>query len=342
MSAPTIVPASPAVQQNREANYAALPSRVARLEWPFDGSERPASASLSGRPVVLAFDGSAESDAAARVADAMATQLHASVSVVSIIDSSPVPIPYPLDLAIGIAGEGAGGAIHEGQAREVREQIATVVAHPVDWATTVALGLPADAISREASRAGAALVVMGLSVHGLVDRAVHQETALSVMRKADGPVLGVVADARGLPSRAVVAMDFSRASVRAAEAAAELMATGGVLTLAYVESIVEHPAGTGDGVIHALGIEAAFVALARRLASDVLLVDHVILHHTEPCSPSHILLEYADAMRADLLAAGSARHGRLDRILLGSVSAELARAGRCSVLVVPPVQDTSR
>ena len=92
-------------------------TRRSLLEWPFGVDERPYAASLSGQPVLLPFDGSVEAQAAARVADAIAGQLHATVNVVSIIDTTPVPIPFPLDLAIGIAGEGVGGTIHHEQER---------------------------------------------------------------------------------------------------------------------------------------------------------------------------------------------------------------------------------
>ena len=193
-----------------------------------------------------------------------------------------------------------------------------------------------DAGARQASRAKAALVVMGLRRHGRVDRAVHDETTLSVMRKAAGPVLGVGAGTIGLPNSALVAMDFSRASVHAAATAATLMAAGGRLTFAYVESTMEYAPGTGEGVVHALGLEAAFERLEREFASDVLRVDHVVLHHAKPGMPSSVLLEFAGGRGCDLLVAGSARHGRLDRVLLGSVSEELVRDGRYSILIVPP------
>ncbi|MEO5815057.1 MAG: universal stress protein [Gemmatimonadaceae bacterium] len=307
-------------------------------EWPF-GGERPPTASLSGQNILLAFDGSTESEAAARVAAAIGDTLHAPVNVVSIIDSTPIPIPFPLDIAIGIAGESGGGAIHDEQEREVGKRISTLLARPVEWPTAIELGVPADAIVRRASRIGAALVVMGLRRHGVVDRVVNDETSLSVMRRAAGPVLGVAAGATGLPRRALVAMDFSRASVQAAIAAAQLMADGGVLTLAYVESMLAYPAESSEGVIHTLGLNSAFACVERALASAALGVDHVVLHHSEAGALSRFLLEYAKEIRADLLVAGSARHGRLDRILLGSMSAELVRDGQYSTLVVPPVHE---
>ena len=117
------------------------------------------------------------------------------------------------------------------------------------------------------------------------------------------------------------------------------MAAGGRLTLVFVESMMEYAPGTSEGVVHSLGLEAAFERLKRELATEVLVVDHVVLQRAAPGMPSSVLLEFADRRGGDLLVAGSARHGRLDRILLGSVSTDLIRDGRYSVLIVPPEHD---
>ena len=47
-------------------------------------------------------------------------------------------------------------------------------------------------------------------------------------------------------------------------------------------------------------------------------------------------VEYAEEVGSDLITAGSVQHSRLDRWMVGSVSGELVRNGRRSVLVVPP------
>ena len=156
------------------------------LEWPFGGSERPYASSLASRTVLLAFDDSAEAESAARVVDALATRLHATPSVVSIIDTTPVPIPFPLDVAIAMGDEIAGPLIHEERERGVRGRLSRLLKHPIEWTTAIELGVPSDAIVRQAASVKAALVVIGLRRHGRVDRAVHDETALSVMRQAIG------------------------------------------------------------------------------------------------------------------------------------------------------------
>ena len=339
---PTAAVLDAPVQRDRSVTPIAPAGIGTRLEWPFDGGKRPYETSLSRRTILLAFDDSAEAASAARVANAIATRLHATVRVVSIVDTTPVPIPFPLGVAIAMGEEMAGGTIHEERERDMRDRLSTILVRPIEWPMAIEIGAPSGAIARQASRVKAALVVMGLRRHGRVDRAVHEETALSVMRTAACPVLGVAAGTVDLPTSALVAMDCSRASVHAAATAAALMANGGRLTLAHVESTMEDAPGASDGVVHSLGLEAAFERLERALASEALLVDHVVLHHAKPGAPSSILLEFAEGRGIDLLVAGSARHGRLDRVLLGSVSAELVRDGRYSVLIVPPDLDQPR
>lgn len=333
---PSPVTNAPAPLSNSAASFDPHRARPATLEWPFDGSERRNPKSYVGESIVVAMDGSPEADAAARVADAIASKLQGSIHAMSVVDTTPVPIPFPLDVSFAMAAETANGDIHRQQERDLRNRIAALLSHPIEWPTKVELGVPADAIAHEATRLEAALIVMGLRHRHGIDRVVHRETTLAVMRKAPGPVLGVVARAAGLPAHAVVAMDFTRASIQAAVATARLMSGGGRLTLAFVESMLEFPPGSSESVLHTLGLDAAFSRLTSALATNVLNVDHVILHHTKPASPSRVLLDHVEGAGVDLLAAGSVRHGRLDRIMLGSVSAELVRDATCSVLIVPP------
>jgi nucleotide-binding universal stress UspA family protein len=47
------------------------------------------------------------------------------------------------------------------------------------------------------------------------------------------------------------------------------------------------------------------------------------------------LLQFADSVRADLIATGSNGHGFVARMLIGSVATRVLRAATCSVLTVP-------
>jgi nucleotide-binding universal stress UspA family protein len=50
--------------------------------------------------------------------------------------------------------------------------------------------------------------------------------------------------------------------------------------------------------------------------------------------PKRVLLDLADHWRADSIFVGARGHSRLERFLLGSVSAAVAARARCSVEVV--------
>jgi nucleotide-binding universal stress UspA family protein len=53
-------------------------------------------------------------------------------------------------------------------------------------------------------------------------------------------------------------------------------------------------------------------------------------------APSEALREFAEQLHPDVIAVGARRHGLVDRMLLGSVTADLVHDGRWSLLIVPP------
>src|SRR6185369_15969361 len=104
---------------------------------------------------------------------------------------------------------------------------------PIDWPVRIMLGTPSTAIVQEAHHVGAVLIVVGLRRHGRLDRAVHDETALNIMRTATCPVLGVVAEQSELPQRMLAALDFSEGSLVALRAGRAVSAPKATLVLAY-------------------------------------------------------------------------------------------------------------
>lgn len=292
--------------------------------------------SLFGRVVLLATDGSAASNAAARTAFAIAERHGANVHVINVIDTRSAPLPPGLDLAIGIADATVGPLVHAEQGESVRDDIAAAIGEPVDWRIRVALGTPARVIVQEAHRLRAALVILGLRRHGRLERAMQDETALEVMRRAACPVLGVAADATALPIKVLAAVDFSRSSLAAARATRAVLDEGGTIVLAYAPPVTFDLPDDGEAVIHKLGVAAGFARCRAELEGDGITIDQVTLHAQSSTPVAGALLEYADGARCDLIAAGSARRGRLDRWMLGSVSTDLVRDGRHSVLIVPP------
>lgn len=297
--------------------------------------------SLFGRVVLLATDGSPASNAAARTASALAARSGAEVHVVNVIDSRSGPMPAGMTVAIGIADAMASPSVHAEQVESVRAELGQVIGKPIEWKIRVVLGSPARVIVQEAHRLRAALVIVGLRRHGYLERAMQDETTLEVMRRAACPVLGVVTDAPTLPMRVLAAVDFSQSSLVAARVARNVVADGGSIVLAYSPPVSFDLPDDGEAVVHKLGVAAGFARYRTQLETEKVTIDQVVLHHDLNAPVASILLEYAESTRCDLIAAGSARRGRLDRWMLGSVSTELVRDGRHSMLIVPPRRVTA-
>jgi nucleotide-binding universal stress UspA family protein len=130
--------------------------------------------------------------------------------------------------------------------------------------------------------------------------------------------------------------------VRAARAALDVLAQPtaaepATLRLVYVDrSGVDgtHEDTAGEALIKQLGVTAAFERLVTDLAAPRGVRVEWVVRHGEPADE---LLAYAEESRADLIAIGSLRHERIERWILGSVTTEVIRDGRCSVLVIPPL-----
>ncbi|HET7458295.1 MAG TPA: universal stress protein [Gemmatimonadaceae bacterium] len=295
-------------------------------------------------PVLLAVDDSPASQRAAQVALELAEQKGAHVHVLSVVDTRPAPIPPPVDLALALADGAYGATLHAQQKRDIRAGLSKVVGRSVDWPVDVKLGTPAHAIAAEARRLGSSLVVLGLRRHHAVDRALHDETTLEVMRAGVCPVLGVASTLDTLPRRVVVGVDFSRASLTAARIARSLLADGGTLVLAYVAPPwVDNLPDDGERTIRELGVAAAFKWFAGELGPmPGIALENALLQHEPGRTVCELLIAHASGTHADLIALGSLRHGRIERFVLGSVTSDVARDGRHSLLAVPPAETDGR
>jgi nucleotide-binding universal stress UspA family protein len=291
--------------------------------------------------LLVAVTGGADTPASVSVASALENRYAPAVSAVQVIDISDAPLLAPLPSMFTLARDLIGDVPYAEDARARRRQFSELLGKPNEWPVHIGLGSPAQEILRCAEGNGAALIVMGLRRHGTVDRILRDETTLTVARRAHGAVLAVVPDTRGLPQTAVVGVDFGPASVRAARAALDVLARpapGGAasLRLVYVDAngfSGGREAAAGEALIHRLGVKAAFELLIGELdAPSDVSVDWTVVEG----AAGSALLKFAAECRADLIAVGSLRHERLERWILGSVTTEIVRDGRCSVLVIPP------
>ena len=273
--------------------------------------------------VVVGVDGSLESIAALNTGAAITRARRCVLHAVSVLPSiHSLARTEALRIAL--------------RASELKQLLRALEA-PADWTSEAVIGRPAGRITDIAERRGAELIVMGSRHHGSIDQLFGDETTLQVMRISSVPVLAVGA-AMENPHTIVAAVDFSPSSVRAARLALDFLKMNGAGSLYLV--FVEPPADLVANEFQFAG--------ESRFPGDVVVwfrrfVDSLGSHrgiHVEPVLLTgrtvNAVLEFGERVGADVVAAGSHSHGRLERFLLGSVSTGLVRDASCPVLVVPP------
>jgi nucleotide-binding universal stress UspA family protein len=286
-------------------------------------------------PVLLATDGRTRTDAPAVAARLLAERLGAPVHVLAVL----VPLPaYTYEAPVLPPGYEAERK-YEVAAR-VRTRLAPVLGAPERWTLETGYGSPARVIADVAREREAALIVVGTGGHRAIDRLFGEEVSLQVVRHASTPVLAVAPELAAPIRRAVVAVDFSAASVRAAETALALLDAGAdapaQLTLVHVRSPVEDrlPIPLAWAAEYDASVGAMFARL-RDLLRPHARPDVTIETRVRTGPVVDRLLEAADEVGAELVAVGTQGPGWVERLLVGSVATEtLRRAGR-TVLVAP-------
>jgi nucleotide-binding universal stress UspA family protein len=198
----------------------------------------------------------------------------------------------------------------------------------IDGMLQVRTGSAPMEIATAAHELNAELIVLGLGRHGIVERALGNETALQLVQIANVPVLAVPNDMTALPKRILAATDFSQTSIASAKATARWLSKGDVLHLVYVAG-EWHGGYPIEQRISAENVLAA-VALQFELPEGV-----VIEHSVVEGDPATRLLELATTTVADLLVLGSHGYGFWKRLTLGSVASKIIRLTRTAVYVTP-------
>ena len=263
-------------------------------------------------PILVATDTTPWSDGAVRLGGRLAGA-GADVRLVTVIESTD---DGPL-------------ACDDARERLDAQVLRTLGSTSVSYA--IEHGAAASAIVGAARRTAAELIVLGRTDHSIADR-----TASQVVRRASVPVLSVAGTLDGRPRRIVIAMDFSRSSIRAARAAITLAAPDASIYLVHVQPNASPVSDEQEGwaVIYAQGIAGAFGRLVRELQpAEGARLETVVLEGT----PVPELLAFARKVRADLLVAGAHQSSLDRRLTVGSAAAALLQDAPCSVLMTPPL-----
>jgi nucleotide-binding universal stress UspA family protein len=203
------------------------------------------------------------------------------------------------------------------------------------WRVDVAQGAPAHTVADVAREREVYAIVVGTGRHGALGRLVYGERATQITRLSERPVVVVPPNAAAGPvAEAVVAVDFSPVSRRAARFAMEMLADGGRLTLVHVKSAVnlsEEGAGWWEDAYERRSADLFRQLVASLRPERGITIDTRLLHG----DPAPALLAFAHEREARLIACGGRRHSFIERLLLGSVSTELIRHAACTVVVMP-------
>jgi nucleotide-binding universal stress UspA family protein len=300
------------------------PENVARM------SLEPFVADSGG--LLVATDGTRDSDGAVRVGLALARRDGVKADVFSVVEAPPfvaldgTPVP-DLERLVEIAVEERGITLLAQRDRT----------HPGihDWPYELVVGPRVETIVDRARATGASFILLGLGAHGLGARLSQRETALRVIRAAGLPVLALPSDAWGVPHSALVAVDFTASSEHAARAALELLGEDGTLYIAHVTPRLAIPQGDArswDEIRNGAVTPKLEEVVQRLEPSPGVRIEYVHLHG----DPAHELIAFAEETHVDLIAAGTHGRSALERVMLGSVSTKLVRTAKCWVLVAPP------
>ena len=278
--------------------------------------------------ILLATDGTVRSDGALRVAAGRAETTGAMLEVMIVLEAE-----QHLSSDHGYFGDSRILHRRAARRRSVEQQITRVLGPDHLHSISVFDGNPAFTISRVAIERHASLIVVGIGRHLIADQLFSDETALQLARIARVPVLAVPEGVRGVPRHAVVAVDFSETSTRAAQSAIESVTDGGHVDLVhvmprvsedamavtaeepYAQWAAEQLAALAAQLVVPVGVTVSCVALRGRTASE--------------------LLDYGTRVGADLISTGTHGRGFVARTILGSVTTKLFRATTCTLLTVP-------
>ncbi len=289
-------------------------------------------------PILVATDGTSSAEAAMRAASLLSRHTGADVVVLAVVETLPL---VAADYGMMIPPIDTDRARRQALTQRVQTQVTAIGSAAAAWKIAVLDGDPPAVIARMARDVHARVIVVGLGHHELLDRLFGGETALHSLRLARTPVLAVPPDFQHLPSRVVIATDFSMASVRAARTAMGLFDT---LRIAYLVHVAPRMELQPDAFaawmsLFGEGLGPAFERMKAELALPATVTVETI---SRTGKPSKEILEFARSAQADLVVTGSRGVGLVDRILVGSTATGLVRGAQCAVLAVPALANERR
>ena len=221
-------------------------------------------------------------------------------------------------------------------ARRLMEQAERFGLHEVSGTTRLEIGAPHQVLLDIAAEVGAGLIVAGTHEEGDRRWARLGSTADRLIRKTHCPVLAVRPGSVFPPARVLAPVDFSIASASALCRGLSLLIGTGSPT---VEALfVLNPLEQAGSLQFTPGQIARFASdeLERFIGTHMPAALANRYCRVRTGYPAEEVLGELGEWKADLVMLGT--HGRsgLERMLIGSVAADVLQGAPCSVLIVPP------
>ena len=282
-------------------------------------------------PVIVASRGDSASDGALELALEMSAATGCGVRLVAAIEPA-ADIATELGAMSYVPHEEVDG--QAGMQRAIDAQLKRLNVRPRKVGVDIRMGDPVSVVIRAARDAGARLVLIGASEHGVLERVFGADTAVRVARAADVPVLVVPRTCTELPTSLLIAVDFSDESIRAGRAALALFPDPEAVHLVHVAPSPQ-PAIDLVATWEGQYVESAERAFEKVRFALPLPKGTVVGRHIVHGNPARELLRVARERRVDLVVAGSHGHGALKRLFVGSVATDLLREAAVPVLILP-------
>lgn len=284
-----------------------------------------------GGPVLVAGDDGELSCGALRFAELLARRRGVNAHVLGAVRPMEFPVWAFVDVDPAVMESGR----RQGYLESLRKRVHATVGISGYFTVEAATGNPATVLAEAARARGSAVILAGIGERGTAERPPSEDAVLQLMESTPVPVVAVPPHAEHLPARALVAMDFSEVSRRAAAAALDFVDPGATVTLAHVapEADLRALGAEGLAAIYEQGVAGLFQQLEAELgARGDVRVETVLLKG----EPAPALLALSTGGAYDLIACGTHGAAAAGRRFPGSVSTALLRGARCPVLITPP------
>jgi nucleotide-binding universal stress UspA family protein len=284
-------------------------------------------------PILVALHGRESSNAAVFAAEQISQRLGLELRVVGVVGPE---MRYAAPLDIMPDPRTRSREADAAQEQLLRRALHKSTGRDVGWKIELRHGHPASEIARAAEAIDATMIIVDAAPRHGIRHTVAGARALDILRRSRCPVLSVSAPFAALAGSIVAAIDFSPASIRAAQAALLLAADNATLTLVHFPMPLypERPYRDRTGALIGADVAKAF----ERLRAEFL-----------PYSPPGLVMQMrvlqgsivsgivaqVESLHADVIAVGTHGPKRIERLFVGSSAASLLHLAPCAVLASP-------